>query len=1281
MVFCEIEKAGLVAAAEQAADGVLISDPTGRIQYVNPAFTALTGYSREEAVGQNPRILKSGCQPPEEYAQLWETIQSGRAWQGELTNRRKDGSLYREEMQITPVHGANGEITSYIAIKRGVTRRRGEEEAQAFLASIVENCQDAILTYQPDGIILTWNRAAEATFGYSAGEALGQHVSMLVPLDRQNLLERFTQRILLGEIVSQYEGFCRRKNGREFQVSVTGSPIRKSGGEVSAISAIVRDVSERKEAERDRALLASIVESSDDAIHAVGLDGTILCWNRGAEELFGYPCQEIIGRNVAILAPDGCEVEATQALGIVRQGRTIPPRAAVLRAKGGRLVDVSLSISPIRDAAGRIVGAAGIARDIGEQLRSERKLAESEERFRELFEHAPVGICVGNRDTQFLQVNPAFCRMLGYSRQELLGKSWKDVVHPDDLDNSLRWKDRLWTGEVEFVEEERRYLHRDGGVIWGRIRISLVRDKTGAPLHTVVHVEDITEQKRTEEALQESEDRFRIMADSCPAVMWVTSAAGRLEFINRTGREFIGARRGPSENFKWQSLIHPDDARYVADCGRAVREHASFRGEARFLRADGEWRWFAGYMEPRFSANGEYLGMVGLGPDITERKHAEQALQRSEEKFRQLAENIHEVFWMMPAGGDGMLYVSPAYESIWGRTCDELYSNPMSWAESIHPADREQAMGLFARQMQGEALESEYRIQTPDGKEKWIRDRAFPIRDPRGKLIRVAGIAEEITERKRYEEELIQARQAADAANLAKSRFLANMSHEIRTPMNGVIGMVQLLLESDLTSEQRRYTSVAQSSGRALLALIDDILDLSKIEARKIVLEKRSFQLAHVVEDVVQLLRVQAKAKGLGFRSSVSPDIPSLLQGDSHRLRQVITNLAANAIKFTEGGEVVLDAVLESRTPSRIMVRISVTDTGIGVRPDQIADLFQPFAQADASTTRRFGGTGLGLTISKQLVEMMGGAMGVRSAEGRGSTFWFTVALEPAPATETPSAPDSAAEAASTGRGAGCGARDVRVLVAEDNSVNREVALAQLRKLGYAASTVVNGVEAVEAVRSGSYDLVLMDCEMPVMDGFEAARRIRQSLGSKIPIVAVTADAMPADRDHCLKEGMDDYMTKPVELRKLAQLLDKWLPPTAEAAKLPGGLGPPAGADAAVFNEAALLHRLMEDRALARIVLTGFVADVPKRLSSLRQRLAAEDGPGARMQAHALKGAAATVAAESLQALASAIEKAGGAGQLAQCGELLPRALAEFERFQQALEAGGWVESTRTTKI
>jgi PAS domain S-box-containing protein len=1267
-----IERAGLVAAVEQAADGIVVTDAEGIIRYVNPAFTVMTGYSSEEAVGQNPRLLKSGRQPAEFYEEMWNTIRAGRVWYGQLVNRRKDGSLYDEEMRITPVADANGAITSYIAIKHDVSDRRAAEQAQAFLAAIVENSEDAIFSYAPSGGILTWNRGAEAILGHSAAEIIGKDIALLVAPERLPNLAQFTGRVMQGELVSQYETWCLHKDGRKVRAAVTADRIAGQAGGVAAISVILRDISELREAERARALLASIVESSDDAIHAVGLDGAVVSWNRGAEKLFGYTSQEIIGKNVGLLAPPGRSEETRLCLEAVGQGRAIGPFDTRLQAKDGRALDVLLSISPIRNAAGEIVGAAGIAHDIGKRVEAERKLRESEERFREVFENAPFGMSVSGLDGRLMQVNEALCRMLGYSREELLATTWTELTSPDDREASLQATLRLWMDPGRGVEMEKRYLHRNGEVVWARTRVSTVRDAGSSlysPVYFVARVEDITERKRAQEAARESEERFRIMADGCPTAMWVANAGGEAQFINRAYRKFYGITAEQAQNGEWQLLIHPEDApQYVQEVQRAVQEHAPFQGEARVRRADGEWRWMETFAEPRLSPRGEYLGHVGLSLDITDRKLAQQALESSEQKFRQLAENIHEVFWMASSTALEMIYISPAYEHVWGRTCESLYRDPRSWMDSIHPDDRETARSLLATRIQGEPFEAEYRIRTPDGQQKWIRDRAFPIRNEAGQVIRVAGIAEDITERKRYEEELIRAREGADAANRAKSRFLANMSHEIRTPMNGVIGMLQLLMETDLSDEQRQYAEVAQDSGRILLALIDDILDLSKIEARKFVLEKQEFDPRKLVDSVVQLLRVQAEAKGLKFHARMSGEVPPLVTGDAGRLRQVLTNLTANAIKFTARGEVRLDAAVESLSDAAATLRFTVTDTGIGIRQDQLARLFLPFVQADESSTRKYGGTGLGLAISKQLVELMGGAIGAESREGEGSRFWFTAVLGRATCSASaPAAPGPQDGQWKAAGGANLNGRKAKILVVEDNPTNQEVALAQLQMLGYQAEAAGNGSEATAAVARGGYDLVLMDCQMPVMDGFEATRSIRAAGHTDLPIVAVTADAMPADRERCLAVGMNDYLAKPVELGPLSDMLGRWLP-APEPHEAAFEAGPPAVETPGIFDRKALLDRMMGDRQMAGKVVKGFLEAAPSQLDNLRRRLQEADASGARREAHALKGAAEAVAAEGLQGMALAIERAGAAGQLDRCGELLPGAFQEFERLRIALE-------------
>ena len=1154
----DIKQAVLLTAVEQAADCIVITDPEGKIQYVNPAFTAMTGYTTAEAVGQCCRILKSGRQPRAFYQELWNTVRSGRVWHGELINRRKDGSLYTEEMRITPVHSSAGEIISYIAIKHDVTEQRAAEEAQRFLAAIVEY--------------------------------------------------------------------------------------------------------------------------SEDAIFSVGRDGRFVSWNRGAEVLFGYSSREIIGRDIASLGPLGPCDEFRQVFENIGQARSIRPLETVLQGKDGNRIDVSLAVSPIRNQAGEVMGASVIARDIGSSVRAEMMLRDSEERFREVFEHTPSGMCVTGTDGRFIQVNATLCRMLGYSEEDLLDTAWVDLTHPDDVEASLQLMERLRSEPGVCLEAEKRYLHRDGPVVWAHLKVSLVRDSEGQPFYSVAHIEDITERRRAAEALRASEERYRMLAhalQSTGELISITDSEDRILYTNAAFLRAYGYRDGELIGQHIGVLRSARTTPQMQDAILPATLAGEWHGELWNQTKEGREFPISLSTSVVHDEDGRRVALVGIASDITERNQAEQALRSSEEKFRQLAENIREVFWMMPPAANEVLYVSPAYEQVWGRTCDSLYQSPESWGEAIHPEDQEQALSIFRRQVQGEVVDSEFRIRTPDGREKWIRNRAFPIRDQAGQLVRVVGIAEEVTERKRYEGELIQARQGADDANRAKSRFLATMSHEIRTPMNGVIGMIQLLLETDLTIEQRQCATVAQNSGRDLLALINDILDLSKIEARKVTLEKVSFNLREAVEDVVQLVGVQASAKGFQIHARVSPEIPPLLLGDATRLRQVLTNLSGNAVKFTERGEVTLEATLQRQQDGSATVRFAVTDTGIGIRKDQAGALFSPFVQADVSTTRKYGGTGLGLAICKQLAELMGGTIGVDSREGQGSTFWFTAVFEVAPAAQPQPVSDRREAHAGAPLATARIEHDGRILIADDNATNRLLALAQMRKLGYKASAVTNGAEAIEAIQSAHYDLVLMDCEMPVMDGFEATRRIRASVHRDIPIIAVTADAMPDDRKRCLSEGMNDYLPKPVELGALRKMLAKWVPVAASAAgnivvaQTPAQ--PMLERPVLTFNPDALLRRLMGNRQLAGDILKAFLQDVPSQLTNLRARLDEADASGTRLQAHALKGAAATVAAEGLQAIGQAIERAGSSGQLDQCGELLPRAVEEFERFKSTLETNEWV--------
>jgi len=664
---------------------------------------------------------------------------------------------------------------------------------------------------------------------------------------------------------------------------------------------------------------------------------------------------------------------------------------------------------------------------------------------------------------------------------------------------------------------------------------------------------EIVQRRRTERALQDTKAQYVSLVESLSLHIIRKDRKGRFTYASPSVCELIGK---PLEEIRGKTDLElfPKHLaeKYQQDDQKVLETKKPFEDVEVHPKPDGGKMYVQVMKSALFDTKGNAIGIQVLFWDVTDRKTAEVGLRESEARKRAVFEASMDCIIFIDEHG-GIVEFNRASEETFGYDRGEVIGKEMT--EAFVPGEsRERHRANLARYVGAGEMGSMLgrRLETPMIKKNGDAFMAELAMQPIPLQQGEAGFAvfvRDITQRIQQEEALRQAKEAAEAASRSKGAFLANMSHEIRTPMNAIIGMSEYVLDTELTGEQRDYLDTVLESSNSLLALLDDVLDFSKIEAGRIDLEDMEFDLRQWLKDSLKSQAFRAKQKHVSLEYDVSPDTPDCVIGDPHRLRQIVVNLVSNAVKFTDQGSVTVNVRPESKTQEEVALRFEVRDTGIGIPEDKCAKVFQEFEQADNSTKRRFGGTGLGLSICSRLVELMKGQIGVESKPGEGSTFHFTVKLGVGSVSKEP-APTAADSSTTLGQPKGerpaaahpARFEPLRVLVAEDSPANQKLAVGLLRKRGHEVVLANNGKEAVEAFQAGDFDLVLMDVQMPEMDGFEATESIRKVEHDEphTPIIAMTAHAMKGDRERCLEAGMDGYIAKPIRAQALYQTIDRF---------------------------------------------------------------------------------------------------------------------------------------------
>ena len=1233
---------------------------------------------------------------PEDLQRVQASIQRSATmlepWSDEYRVKFPDGTVRELQGNAMPQRQTDGSVLWHGFIHDVTDIRQQERQLEALterLRATVDAALDCIIVMDRQGRIVEFNPAAESCFGYRRDEVLGRLLSeTLVPTDYRAAHDQGLRHYLeTGEgpvLHRRIEIEALRKDGSVFPVELT-IDVARCPSEQLFVS-FLRDITERRKAEAEVREAAdrhtNMLRAMKDAYWLIeGSTGRLLDVNRAAEEISGYNRDELLSMG----APDIC-IDLDVAAYAARMERLRRERWALIetrqRTKDGRTIDVEVS-SLLDEKADRLIA---FVRDITgrkqaetELRRREAQLRSESERNRLLLQIASDGIHILNAEGKIIIANESFAQGLGYTVEEVIGMhraQWDALFGAEELDREIL--PSLFAKPDVFAFET-KHRRKDGGLLDVEVATRAVT-LDGQRL-LFCSSRDITARKLIERELRLKEaelSKLALAASRTDNAVIFTDAAGRIEWVNEGFVRITGWHLGEVQGRKPGEFLQGPDTDpatigYMSECIRVAKP---FKVETINYRRDGASYWIAIEAQPILDDSGTLSGFMAIESDITERKSAQAALREYSQRLeglvqartRELEHNKVLLEAIVTTSPNGLLlvdrqgtirYTNASLERMFGYDEQELVGVELEALvpESARSRHRElsrqfvqrpqnRSMGtmgadteLIGRRKDGShfpidvalagvVVDDEHYVQATvaDITTRKLAERA--LRDLNAELERK--VAARTTE-------LAAARDQAEQANLAKSEFLANMSHEIRTPMNGILGLAQLLEQEPLAPEQRDMVQRIRGAGRSLLGILNDILDFSKIEAGQLRIDREPFALAPLLHQLDSLMGATARGKGLGWHIQVPDEEDDIkLLGDVLRVEQILMNLVGNAVKFTARGGI--DVRVRSRRveASAIRVRFEVQDTGIGIPPAQLSQLFTPFTQADGSISRRFGGTGLGLSICKRLVELMGGEIGVDSVPEQGSTFWVELPFESAAAESVP-APRAPRPTPGVER-----LSDLRCLVVDDSPLNRIVVERMLAREGARVTVACDGQQALACLRADGahFDIVLMDMQMPVMDGLTATRLIRDDAALKtLPIVALTAGVLAEQREAAQAAGCNDFLAKPVDLNDLVTVVLRSLqaPHTTVSEKPSSAAGFPAIPGLDIPYAASLLGG---ERAFFVSLLSDFASDFGSAADATRADLARGERASATQRLHSMKSAAEYIGALDLKQATERLEAA-----------------------------------------